>query len=164
MIIKPNALQRLLHRFFMIGLVTAFFAPRVHRLDIAVLQLTNRKYSLVEILGWPIVMVTTLGAKTNQPRSLPLVGIMDDQGIALIASNFGRQKNPAWYYNLRAHPECFASFKGKMGSYMAREIEGAEYDKYWQLAVSYYAGYEKYKEHAAPRHIPIMVLEPKKQT
>lgn len=159
---SPNAIQKLLHRFFMLAPVTAFFATRIHRLDITLLRLTNRKYSLVEILGWPIVLVTTLGAKTNQPRSLPLVGILDEQNIAVIASSFGREKNPAWYYNLKAHPECFVSYKSRIGSYVARELSGAEYDLYWNLAVSYYAGYEKYKERAAPRKIPVMLLEPQK--
>jgi hypothetical protein len=53
-------------------------------------------------------------------------------------------------------------FNGRSGKYIARELEGDDYDHYWQLAVSYYAGYEKYKERASHRHIPIMLLEPKK--
>ena len=83
---KPNNFQRLLHRFVMIRAVTAFFAPRIHRLDRALLERTNGKHSLAEILGWPIIELTTIGAKSNQPRSIPLVGIVDDQKIALIAS------------------------------------------------------------------------------
>ena len=160
--IKPNALQRLLHRFVMIRPVTAFFAPRIHRLDRTLLGRTNGKHSLAEILGWPIIELTTIGAKTNQPRSLPLIGIIDGKKIGLIASSFGRAHNPGWCYNLKAHPECDVLFNGRSGKYIAHEIEGAEYEKYWQMAVSYYKGYEKYKERAAHRHIPVMVLEPKK--
>jgi hypothetical protein len=52
---------------------------------------------------------------------------------------------------------CVAGIEGKD---VAREVDGNEYGKYWQLAISYYAGYEKYKERA-DRRIPIMVLEPK---
>ncbi|MEP6896810.1 MAG: nitroreductase family deazaflavin-dependent oxidoreductase [Chloroflexota bacterium] len=159
---KPNSFQRLLHRFVMIRAVTAFFAPRIHRLDRALLERTNGKHSLAEILGWPIIELTTIGAKSNQPRSIPLVGIVDDQKIALIASSFGREHNPGWYYNLKVHPECDVLFKGETGKYTARETDGDEREKYWRLAVSYYAGYEKYKERAAPRRIPIMLLEPKK--
>jgi deazaflavin-dependent oxidoreductase (nitroreductase family) len=158
---RPNAFQKMLHRFFMIRSVTAFFAPRIHHVDRAILELTKGKHSLAEILGWPIVEVTTLGAKTHRLRSLPLVGIMDDQKIALIASGFGREHNPGWYYNLKAHPECDVLFNGRTGKYIARETEGEEREGYWQLAVSYYAGYEKYKERASHRHIPVMVLEPK---
>ena len=157
--IKPNALQKLLHRFLMIRWVTAFFAPRVHRLDKAFLELTKGKHSIAEILGWPIVEITTLGAKSNQPRTMPLIGVIDNEKIALIASSFGREHNPGWYYNLKAHPECDVLFKGRTRKYIARETEGDEYNHYWKMAVSYYIGYEKYKERAAPRHIPVMVLE-----
>ena len=159
---KPNGFQRLLHRFVMIRSVTAFFAPRIHRADRALLELTKGKHSLAEILGWPIIELKSIGAKTNQQRSLPLVGLFNGEKIALIASSFGREHNPGWYYNLKAHPECDVLFNGRSGKYFARELEGDEYTQYWQLAVSYYAGYEKYKERAAPRHIPVILLERKK--
>ncbi len=161
-ITKPNAFQRLLHRFVMIRPVTAFFAPWIHRLDKALLERTNGKHSLAEILGWPIVEITTLGAKSNLPRTMPLIGVVEGARIALVASSFGREHNPGWYYNLKKNPECDVLFNGRSGKYIARELEGDDYDHYWQLAVSYYAGYEKYKKRASHRHIPIMLLEPKK--
>ena len=141
--------------------VTAFVAPRTHRLDQAVLKLTNGKYTVSEILGWHIINVTTIGAKSNQPRTIPLIGIIDNERIAIIASSFGREHNPGWYYNLKANPECEVRFNGHSLKYIARESLDAEREKYIQLAISYYAGYEKYKERAAPRYIPVMVLEPK---
>ena len=159
---SPNAFQKLLHRFLMIRAVTAFFAPRIHHLDKAVLKLTGGKFTVAEILGWNIIQITTTGAKTNQPRTMPLVGVFDDEKIALIASSFGREHNPGWYYNLKAHSECEVFLKGKTKKYIARELAGEEYAHYWQLAVSLYEGYEKYKERTAPRHIPVMLLEPKK--
>lgn len=160
-ITKPNALQKLLHRFVMIRPVTAFFAPWIHRLDRTLIEKTKGKHSIAEILGWPIIEITTIGAKTNQPRSMPLIGIVDGRKIALIASSFGRAHNPGWYYNLKAHPECDVLFNGRSGKYIAREMHGDEYDHYWQMAVSIYSGYEKYKERASHRHIPVIVLEPK---
>ena len=160
--IKPNAFQKLIHQIVMLRPVTAFFAPRTHRLDQAVLKLTNGRYTASEILGWQIVNITTIGAKSNQPRTMPLIGIMDNEKIAVIASSFGREHNPGWYYNMKAHPECDVLFNDRLGKYIAREVEGDEYEKYWQMALSFYKGYEKYKERAAHRHIPVMVLEPKK--
>ncbi len=159
---KPNALQRLVHRFVMLRPVTAVLAPWVHRIDKAVLKLTKGKYTVAEFLGWNVVQLTTTGAKSGQPRTMPLIGLVDDEKIALIASSFGREHNPAWYYNLKAHPECIVQWNGKTGTFVARETEGDEYKKYWQLGLSVYAGYEKYKERAAHRHIPVMVLEPKR--
>lgn len=159
---RPNAIQRLLHRFFMLRPVTAFFAPRVHLLDKGLLKLTHGKVSGSEILGWTIIQLTTIGAKTNQTRTMPLIGIFDEEKIALVASSFGREHNPGWYYNLKAHPECEVQFHGRVGKYLARESTGEEYQRFWQMAVALYAGYHKYKERAAHRHIPVMVLEPKR--
>lgn len=146
----------------MIRLVTAFFAPFIHNVDQAVLKLTKGKYTISEFAGWNIVQLTTIGARTNQPRTMPLVGVFDNEKIALIASSFGRNHNPGWYYNLKANPYCHVTFKGKSREYVARETESAEREKYFQMAVAQYAGYQKYRERAVHRHIPVMVLEPKK--
>ena len=159
---RPNAVQKLLHRFFLLHSVTAFFASRVHHIDTTVLKFTKGKFTASEILGWNIIQLTTSGAKTNQPRTMPLMGMFDQDRIALIASSFGREHNPGWYYNLKAHPECEVRFNGHTGIYIAHEAGGEEYDLYWQMAVSYYTGYEKYQQRAAHRHIPVMVLEPQK--
>jgi F420H(2)-dependent quinone reductase len=80
----------------------------------------------------------------------------------LIGSNFGQKNNPGWYYNLKANPECEVQFRGRSEKYLARETVGEEREKYWQLAVSYYRGYEIYKTRAAHRQIPVMILEPAK--
>ena len=157
----PNAFQRLLHRFVALLPVTRFFAPRAHIMDKALLKLTKGRFSLTEILGWNIIQLTTLGAKTKQPRMLPLVGLFDEQNIILIASSFGREHNPGWYYNLKANPECDVMFKGKSATYVAHEINGEEREKYFRIAISQYAGFQNYRERAAHRKIPVMVLEPK---
>ena len=159
---RPNPLQNLVHRFLALHPVAAFLAPRIHRVDQAILKLTKGKYSVSEILGWNIIQLTTVGAKTNQPRTMPLIALFDGEKIALIASSFGRQHNPAWYYNLKAHPECKVQWNMKTTTYIARETSGDEYKKYWRLGLSYFSGYEKHKDRAAHRHIPVMVLEPKK--
>jgi deazaflavin-dependent oxidoreductase (nitroreductase family) len=93
---------------------------------------------------------------------MPLIATLDGENIGLIASSFGRKHNPGWYYNLKAHPECEVELNGRSRSCIAREVDGEEYKKYWELGVAVYAGYAKYKERAAHRHIPVMVLEPKK--
>lgn len=142
--------------------VTALFAPVIHRVDKAILKLSKGKYTISEFAGWNIIQLTTIGAKTNQPRVMPLLGLFDDAKIALIASSFGREHNPGWYYNLKANPHCHVAFKGKSGEYIAQEAKGAEREKYFQMAVSQYGGYQKYQERATHRYIPVMVLEPKK--
>lgn len=157
---KPNAIQRMVHRLVMLRPVTAFFAPRVHRIDRAILNLTGGRHTISEILGWNIVQLTTTGAKSGQLHTMPLIAVHDGEKIALIASSFGRRRNPAWYYNLKAHPECSVQENGRSAYYRAREAQGQEYERLWELAVSVYAGYEQYKARAG-RRIPIMILEPR---
>jgi len=158
---KPNALQKLLHRVFMLQPVTEFFALRVNRIDNAILRITKGTHTGSEIMGWNIIQLTTIGAKSGQLRTLPLIALFDGEKIVLIASSFGHVHNPGWYYKLKAHPECVVIFNNRSGKYDAREAASVDYEKYWQLALSYYAGYEKYKARAG-RKIPVMVLEPKK--
>ena len=145
----------------MLRSVTAFFALVMHHLDIAALRLSIGKYTISEFAGWNIIQLRTIGAKTKKPRTLPLLALFDNKKVILIASSFGREHNPGWYYNLKANPYCHVSFKRKSGEYVAREAEGEEHERYFHRAVSQYVGYQKYKERAAHRHIPVMVLEPK---
>ncbi len=160
--IAPNSFQRLLHRVLMLKWVSAFLAVALHRLDAVMLKLSKGKHTVTEIVGLPIIELTTIGAKTGQPRTMPLVSLFDDGKIALIGSNFGQKHNPGWYYNLKANPRCSVHFGGQTREYIARQTEGTEREKYWHMAVSYYKGYELYKKRASHRVIPVMILEPVK--
>ena len=159
--IKPNAFQKLVHRFLMLRPVSAFLATALHHVDTFLLTFTHGQHTVTRLVGLPIIQLTTTGAKTGQLRTMPLVSLFDDEKLALIASNFGQKHNPGWYYNLKAHPECRVGWGNQERAYTARETEGEEREKYWQMAVSYYTGYEKYKERVG-RKIPVMILEPKK--
>jgi len=160
--IRPNGYQRFIHRFLMIKWVSAFLAKILYRLDHFVLKFTHGQVTVTQIVGLPIIELTTTGAKTGQPRTMPLVSLPDGERIILIASNFGKKHNPGWYHNLKAHPECTVKYASQQRIYRAREAHAAEREEYFQLANSYYEGYERYMERAAPRRIPVMVLEPKK--
>lgn len=145
----------------MLGPVSAFLAKVFQHADMFMLRLTNDRHTFAELVGLPIIQLTTTGAKTGLPRVVPLVGIVERGVIALVASNFGRKRSPGWYYNLKVHPDCIVTLSGRSGVYVARETRGDEYEHYWKIALTYYAGYEKYKLRAGGRHIPVMVLEPK---
>ena len=108
--------------------------------------------------GLQVVVLTATGAKTGEPRTTPLAALFDEDKVVLIASDFGSPRHPAWYYNLRANPEVKVSIYGQEGNYQAREAMGDERDKYWEMAVASYPGYEKYAQQAGERTIPVMVL------
>jgi F420H(2)-dependent quinone reductase len=77
----------------------------------------------------------------------------------LIASNWGQDHHPGWYYNLRANPLAKCTIHGATGVYRAHEASGDEYAHYWQRASETYLGYPQYKQRIGERRIPIMVLE-----
>jgi deazaflavin-dependent oxidoreductase (nitroreductase family) len=158
----PNAFQKMIHRFLMLDPVSAFLAISLYRLDTLVLKVSKGKHTIAEIVGLPMIQITTTGAKTGEPRTMPLVSLFDGEKIALIGSNFGRKANPGWYYNLKAHPQCTALVNGCLQNYLARETQGEERQRYWSMAVLVYKGYELYAIRAAHRQIPVMILEPAK--
>lgn len=141
-----------------------FFARTLHHFDRVLLKLTNNKTTLTSILsGLPVVILTCKGAKSGQLRSLPLLCIQESSGagkFALVASNWGQQQHPAWYYNLKANPQAKCDIKGQVGDYLAYEASGNEYDSFWQAAMDTYMGFPHYQKRVGNRHIPIMVMEP----
>lgn len=157
-------LQRALHRILMLRPTTAILIRILHRADMLLWKWNGGRFSLTSLVaGLPTFKVTTIGAKSKLPRPLPLVGLPAGDKIALIASNFGQAHHPAWYHNLKANPECLVEMNGIDQPYLAREAQGAERDRFWNMAVSYYAGYTIYEQTAGTRRIPVMVLERRKE-
>jgi deazaflavin-dependent oxidoreductase (nitroreductase family) len=109
----------------------------------------------------PIVVVTVRGARSGVERKVPLLYFSDDGDVILIASSYGKAKFPAWYYNIKANPEVRLESMGRSGSYVAREVEGADHDRLFELAKLVYSGYSDYERRTAGiRRIPVMRLSP----
>jgi deazaflavin-dependent oxidoreductase (nitroreductase family) len=160
---SPNMLQRGLLWFFMQKPVTVMLTTILHRVDGFFWKISGgRLFFSSRLIGIPAFRITSIGAKSKQPRTLVLYGFSENENIALIASNFGQARNPSWYYNLKANPKCQVEWKGTSREYIARESQGTERERYWNKAVSYYKGYELYQIRAAHRLIPVMILEPSK--
>lgn len=126
--------------------------------DRPLLRLSRGRISLS--LGQPVCLLHTIGAKSGEERSTPLVYTADGEDLILIASYGGSDKNPAWYYNLRANPEVRVALRGRTRAYDARELEGDERERRWAQACDAYVGFEKYRVRAGGREIPVMLLSP----
>jgi F420H(2)-dependent quinone reductase len=111
-------------------------------------------------LNVPGGMLICRGAKSGAERRVPLAYIpLEGDRIALIASNGGTPKHPAWYHNLRAYPEVrFAARNGEI-TYRARLTEGEEREEVWRRATSIYRGYDAYEARTS-RRIGVFVLDP----
>jgi deazaflavin-dependent oxidoreductase (nitroreductase family) len=130
--------------------------------DTFVFRLTRGRTTLSSWLaGVPLVMLTTTGARSGLPRTLPVLGLDDGDAVVVIASNFGRPHHPFWYHNLRAHPDARVVVDGATRELRARELEGAERDRYFARAVAIYPGFERYRTWAKGRRIPVIRLEPR---
>jgi deazaflavin-dependent oxidoreductase (nitroreductase family) len=135
----------------------------LHHLDELTYRMSDGKYTAASILsGLPIVTLTTTGAKSGKPRTVPLLGFPDGERLMFVASNWGQERNPSWYYNLRANPEATISIGGQDEKYNSYEATGAERELYWKQAVDTLASYAAYEHRANGRQIPIMVCVPKK--
>jgi deazaflavin-dependent oxidoreductase (nitroreductase family) len=158
----PSRLQRVLQRFPASQLGAWIFARTLHPLDRVILRLSHGRVSIPGVVaGLPVIMLTTTGAKSGKPRTVPLVGLSDGDKVVVIASNFGQAHHPAWYYNLRAHPEAMLELPGRTGRYLAREATPAEWQTYWRRATEVYIGFPEYQKRTHGRAIPIIVLTPK---
>lgn len=159
MIRKPNAIQLFFLRIFAWKPVSALLARTLQPMDEIALFLTRGRHTVAELV-LPTIELETLGARSGEKRVHPLGGFLDGEKYILIGSNFGRKHHPAWVYNLRAHPECALRSHGRWQNYLARETDGDERARCWNLALEYYKGYDLYEKRAAPRKISVWVLEP----
>jgi deazaflavin-dependent oxidoreductase (nitroreductase family) len=111
----------------------------------------------------PTVLLTHTGAKSGSRRTTPLAYFTDGDKVVLIASRGGHRNHPSWYFNVTANPEVELWTKGGGGRYRAREAEGEERQRLWNLATRFYPGFASYQERAGDRRIPVIVCEPEDQ-
>lgn len=141
---------------------TSWLAARLlHHIDRAVYKLSSGRFSATSALGGvPMIELTTVGAKTGLVRTVPLMGIPDGRDIILIASNWGQERHPGWYYNLLANPQVEVISDGKARTYLARTAIGEERQAGWNKALAVYSGYAAYESRSGEREIPVVVLTP----
>lgn len=158
-----NAAQRAVKQIAALAPVAWLLSKTLRPLDAAAMRLSRGRTTATSLLtGLPVIYLTTTGAKSGQPRTTPLICGVDGDRLILFATNFGGQNNPAWSYNLHAHPVAAVRFQGQTAHYRSRTATPAERERYWPLADALYTGYAAYRERAAHREIPVFVLEPER--
>ena len=109
--------------------------------------------------GLPVVIVTSLGARSGKVRKTPLMRVEHDGCYALVASQGGAPTHPYWYHNLVAHPEVELQDHAEKRSYRVRLVEGEEKATWWERAVAAFPPYAEYQQRT-DREIPVFVAEP----
>ena len=109
--------------------------------------------------GLPVVVLTTLGARSGKLRKTPLMRVEHEGSYAVVASLGGAPKNPVWYYNVAAHPQVELQDGPTRQDMTAREVFDDEKAVWWERAVAAYPPYADYQT-KTERQIPVFVLEP----
>ena len=109
--------------------------------------------------GMPVIVLTTLGAKSGKVRKAPLMRVEHDGHYLAVASLGGSPKNPVWYANVVAHPLVEVQDGPVRQDMTAREITGDEKAIWWERAVAAYPPYADYQK-KTDRIIPVFLLEP----
>src|SRR4029077_12214535 len=109
--------------------------------------------------GRPVIVLTSVGARTGKIRKTPLMRVEHDGVYAVVASLGGAPKHPVWYFNLKADPHVELQDGAVKHDYLAREVTGEEKAVWWERAVETWPDYAAYQR-KTDRQIPVFVLEP----
>lgn len=129
----------------------------VHR---AVFRATNGRIG-GSGLGMPVVMLTTTGRRSGQPRETMLSSpVQDGNRVVLIASYGGDDRHPQWFLNLRENPDVEIRMRGRSRRMRARVASAEEKAELWPRVTAAYRGYGRYQQ-STERDIPVVILEPR---
>ncbi|MGH2968248.1 MAG: nitroreductase/quinone reductase family protein [Solirubrobacteraceae bacterium] len=108
----------------------------------------------------PFLLLEHKGAKSGVERTTPLVYGRDGRDLVIVASKGGNPRNPAWFHNLKAHPDTVVQVGSERRPVHARVAEPGERTRLWDEMVEVYGGYRGYQQRT-DREIPLMILEPR---
>lgn len=110
--------------------------------------------------GAETLLLTTIGRKSEQARTTPLYYVEDTHQWAVVASNAGSEKHPAWFLNLQASPFAKIQIREKQFDVKIQIAQLEDRDRLWSQFVDIFAGYQTYQDETE-REMPIVILEPK---
>lgn len=115
-------------------------------LDRAVLERTDAKYTVLGPIGAPVILLTTIGRKSGQPRTQPLLYVHDGDTLYVVGSNFGQAKHPAWTVNLLANPEATVAIAGERIQVSATLVPDADKEAIFARFVEITGAYAAYRD------------------
>ena len=109
--------------------------------------------------GRKVLLLTTTGRKSGQPRTVVLVYIRDGEDFVVFASDQGKDRPPAWWLNLQKDPNAVLHVKGQKFNVIARKATDLEDTRLWPKAVAYSSHWKEFRARAK-RHLPLVILRP----
>ena len=105
------------------------------------------------------LLLTTVGGKSGEEKTVPLIFVEDGSNFVVIASLGGAPNHPAWYLNLQKNPRVIVQVKDRVFTAEARDATKSERERLWAKAVEAWPQYDDYQAKTS-REIPVVVLEP----
>jgi deazaflavin-dependent oxidoreductase (nitroreductase family) len=139
--------------------IVRFFLRWWTRLNVAVFRASKGRLMNRFIGGYPVCIVTTRGAKSGRIRRIALIHLPHGDNKLLVASQGGMPHNPAWYYNVVAHPEVQIMVDGTEKTYRARQVSDEEKAALWPHLCALYPDFDEYQART-DRNIPVFSCEP----
>jgi deazaflavin-dependent oxidoreductase (nitroreductase family) len=112
----------------------------------------------VDIMGYPVVLLTMRGARSGAIRKVPLMRVEHEGTYVAVASKGGHPEHPEWYFNLKAHPEIELQDGTDTVAVRARELSVEERADWWPRCVAAFPPYAEYQQ-KTDRLIPVFALE-----
>jgi deazaflavin-dependent oxidoreductase (nitroreductase family) len=122
------------------------------------LRANNGRASSGPFKGGDVLILTTKGAKSGEPREHPLAFSVDAGNHVIVASKGGAPTNPAWYHNLRTHPIVTVEVHGEKFKARAKVVDGEDYERLFQQHAKKMPGFNDYRQKTT-RKLPVIVLE-----
>ena len=111
-------------------------------------------------MGLPVLVLSTVGRKSGRLRHSPVFFVEEDGAYAVVASNAGSHRTPAWYLNATAAGSADVMLSGRVFPAEVREASAEERERLWPRLDALYEGYERYRGYT-DREIPIVLLTPR---
>ena len=157
---RPNVLQRGVQVLGSTKPVAWVFQKTLYPMDRVVYRWSGGRITGAGTMaGVPVIIVTTTGARSGQPRTMPLLGIPMGGALAVLGTNYGQVPTPGWVYNLRADPSATVEYRGRTVRVVARPATAAETDEVFVLAARVYPAFDEYRDRIDGRDVSVFILD-----
>ena len=157
---RPNLAQRSAQAFASTRAGAWTFSRTLATMDRALTRVTRGQTSLPRLLaGLPVLMLTSTGRKSGQPRETHLIAVPFRDTLALLGTNFGQPNTPAWVLNLEADPAATVTHRGITRQVLTRAATEGERAQILADSAGVYGGYLKYQQRITGRRLRVFVLE-----
>lgn len=157
---QPNVVQRGMQRVASTRIGSWVFQRTLFLLDRPLHRWTRGRLTVPGLVaGLPVVLLTTTGARTGRPRTMPLAAVPFGDDVAIIGTNYGQPRTPGWVHNLVADPRATLTWRDRTVDVVATPIAGDQMDDLWRAAAGFYSGFARYRDRITGRDVRAFVLE-----